>query len=181
MKSLSRRKYNYHYPIEQYHNYTWYCLFYTQHTKYNISPVLFQPFLSFTFFKGGDIGLTRQRRQTCSQIRKVQMRQKCQEIDMKWAKTVGKWPGCLLYFEDLRRPWLFEEKIPRRRKYVNNKYSFLGSIPPLAAIGVWYRLVPTLTSLVFQRCLWLGKWSDLGSDSRLSGSLIGSPSANRWR
>ena len=109
------------------------------------------------------------------------VRKNCREIDMKWAKTVGKWPGCLLYFEDLRRPWLFEEKIPRRRKYVNNKYSFLGSIPPLAAIGVWYRLVPTLTSLVFQRCLWLGKWSDLGSDSRLSGSLIGSPSANRWR
>ena len=188
MKSLSRRKYNYHYPIEQYHNYTWYCLFYTQHTKYNISPVLFQPFLSFTFFKGGDIGLSRQRRQTCSQIWKVQMRQKCQKFTKRaqklarnWhEKTVRKWLGCLLDFEGLCRPWLFEEKIPRRRKYVNNKYSFLGSIPPLAAIGVWYRLVPTLTSLVFQRCLWLGKWSDLGSDSRLSGSLIGSPSANRW-
>ena len=33
-----------------------------------------------------------------------------------------------------------------------------------------------LTSFVFQRCRWDGKWSDLGRDSRLSGSLIGSPS-----
>ena len=33
-----------------------------------------------------------------------------------------------------------------------------------------------LTSFVFHRCLCEGKWSDLGRDSRLSGSLIGSPS-----
>ena len=32
------------------------------------------------------------------------------------------------------------------------------------------------TSFVFQRCLCVGKWSDFGRDSRLSGSLIGSPS-----
>ena len=34
----------------------------------------------------------------------------------------------------------------------------------------------TLTSLVFHLCRWVGKLSDLGRDSRLSGSLIGSPS-----
>ena len=34
----------------------------------------------------------------------------------------------------------------------------------------------TLTSLVFHRCLCAGKCSDLGKDSKLSGSFIGSPS-----
>ena len=33
-----------------------------------------------------------------------------------------------------------------------------------------------ITSFVFHRCLWLGKWSDFGNDSRLSGNLSGSPS-----
>ena len=34
----------------------------------------------------------------------------------------------------------------------------------------------SVTSFVFQRWRWVGKWSDFGSDSRDSGSLIGSPS-----
>lgn len=33
-----------------------------------------------------------------------------------------------------------------------------------------------LTSLVFHRCRWVGKWSARGKLSKLSGSLIGSPS-----
>ena len=35
------------------------------------------------------------------------------------------------------------------------------------------------TSLVFQRWRCVGKWSDFGSDSRDSGSLIGSPSGDK--
>lgn len=42
-------------------------------------------------------------------------------------------------------------------------------------VYVWeYRL----TSLVFQRCRWVGKWSARGKLSKLSGSFIGSPSEN---
>ena len=37
-------------------------------------------------------------------------------------------------------------------------------------------LCSLLTSLVFHRWRWVGKWSDFGNDSRDSGSLIGSPS-----
>ena len=37
-------------------------------------------------------------------------------------------------------------------------------------------VVGMLTSLVFHRWRWVGKWSDFGNDSRDSGSLIGSPS-----
>ena len=44
----------------------------------------------------------------------------------------------------------------------------------------WVVLMLTLTSFVFHRCLWEGKWSDLGSDSSDSGSLIGSPSENKY-
>ena len=192
MKSLSRRKYNYHYPIEQYHNYTWYC-HYTHNTQNRTFPQSFVSTLFIIyFFQGRHWPIKVEKANLFPNIlRKVQMRQKMDKSLPKGSKNwqeMGKncrrndkhWLGCLLDFEGLCRPWLFEEKIPRRRKYVNNKYSFLGSIPPLAAIGVWYRLVPTPTSFVFQRCLWLGKWSDLGSDSRLSGSLIGSPSANIW-
>ena len=37
-------------------------------------------------------------------------------------------------------------------------------------------VIAMLTSLVFHRWRWVGKWSDFGNDSRDSGSLIGSPS-----
>ena len=44
--------------------------------------------------------------------------------------------------------------------------------------SIWVLFMLIFTSLVFHRCRWVGKWSDFGRDSRLSGSLIGSPSEN---
>ena len=67
------------------------------HNTQNITfpQFCFNPFFIY-FFKGGDIGLSRQRRQTCSKYgSEPKVRKNCQEIDMKWAKIVGKWPGCL--------------------------------------------------------------------------------------
>lgn len=37
------------------------------------------------------------------------------------------------------------------------------------------------TSFVFQRCLWVGKWSARGRLSKLSGNFMGSPSAEERR
>ena len=50
-----------------------------------------------------------------------------------------------------------------------------SSVVFLLVNNIWkYKI--RLTSLVFHLCLWEGKWSDLGRDSKLSGSFIGSPS-----
>lgn len=54
-----------------------------------------------------------------------------------------------------------------------------GRRPEISPIHTRCKDMDILASLVFQRWRWLGKWSDLGRDSRLSGSLIGSPSVIR--
>ena len=60
----------------------------------------------------------------------------------------------------------------------------LISVPPTAQINCVFEIGLAklggggVTSLVFHRWRCVGKWSDFGSDSRDSGSLIGSPSGD---
>ena len=62
---------------------------------------------------------------------------------------------------------------------INLKLDTIYSFPSSNKTKLWYskKKKKLITSFVFHRWRWVGKWSDFGSDSKLSGNFIGSPSA----
>ena len=85
------------------------------------------------------------------------------------ARQTRNFPFSFIFFQERES----HQNLKGRKKWEKKEKHFVRII--FGKTHEW-KTAKFLTSFVFHRCLWLGKWSDLGSDSRLSGSLSGSPS-----